>query len=282
MKKEKLLLIIAFLISIKTLLSQNFQLLNNLPPTIEVQTPEFKTQKKYYFKVDSKTNNLVIQDLRSSINGKVHFYQWVYEIPISTLSNTSFEIKEDFMNEDEVQLVISSKNNSIISYMFQDGKVITINSMNKVPLGNWSNSKETLKLLNNSVEIILNDLPISKNNGSYISKNNQGTFKYIRNNVQAINAKMDEDLTIGNGYYLGEIKNINSTVIKKIKNALKTQKISYNIPLPIIIYADKIGNIESVFINNQPYEKYCKLELSNFKPIKLTKNVPTKYIFLIN
>lgn len=284
-KKIKLLLALTLLININLLISQNFQIFNNFPPTIEVKAPVFNTLKKYYFKVDPKRNNLIIQDLRISKNGEIHFYQWLYEIPLTQLNKTSFKISKDYINENELQLVISSKNNSIIRYLFQDGKVITISGVNGIILGNWSYSKDLDNLLKKDIETVSINLPKVASDLNNL-KTIPEKFKYIGNNVQAINAKMDKDLTIGNGYYLGQISNINFNTINKIKNALKSQNINYSFPLPIIIYADKNGIIESIFIDNKPYEKYCQIDLSNFKPLKPlifeNNNVPAKYVFLLD
>ena len=284
-KKIKFLLALTLLININLLIGQDFQILNNLPPTIEVKAPVFNTLKRYYFKVDSVKNNLIIQDLRISKNGKIHFYQWLYEIPLSELNNNSFKISKDFINETRLQLVISSKNNSIINYMFQDGKVVTISGVNQIILGNWSFSKDLANLLKNDIETVSNNLPKAASDLNK-SKKFSEKFKYIGNNVQAINAKVDKDLRIGNGYYLGQISNINFNIVKKIKKALKTQNINYSFPLPIIIYADENGIIESIFIDNKPYEKYCQIDLSNFKPLKPlifeNNNVSAKYIFLLD
>jgi hypothetical protein len=281
-EKIKLIFALTFIININLLFGQDFQILNNLPPTIEVKAPEFNTLKTYYFKVDSINNNLIVQDLRSSKKGDIHFYQWLYEIPLNKLNKDSFKVSKDF--ENKLQLVISSNNNSILSYMFQDGKVISISGVNNINLGNWNYSTNLSTIIKNDIETVTNNLPITTSD-SEKSKNISREFKYNGNNVQAINAKMDTDLTIGNGYYLGQIGDINFKS-KKIKKALKNQNINHNFPLPIIIYADKNGNIESIFIDNKPYEKFCQIDLSIFKqlkPLMFENNyVPAKYIFLLD
>ena len=281
-EKIKLIFALIFIININFLFGQDFQILNNLPSTKEVKAPEFNTSKTYYFKVDSSNKTLIIQDLRSSKKGEIHFYQWLYEIPLNKLNKDSFKVSKDI--ENELQLVISSNNNSILSYMFQDGKVISISGVNRILLGNWNYSKNLSDLLKNDIETVSNNLPVTSSN-SEKSENSSLKFKYIRNTVRAINAKMDTDLTIGNNHYLGQISDINFDS-KKIKKALKKQNINYNSPLPIIIYADKNGNIESIFIDNKPYEKICQINLSDFKPLKPlifeNKNVPAKYIFLLD
>ncbi len=280
-EKIKLIFALTFLININLLFGQNFQILNNLPATNEVRAPEFNTLKTFYFKVDSINNNLIIQDLRSSKNGEIHFYQWLYEIPLKDLKKSSFKVSKGF--ENELQLIISSKDTSILKYMFQNGKVVSISGVNRISLGNWDYSTDLSNILKNHIETVTVNLPIATSDSGK-SENFLQKFKYIGNHVRAINAKMDKDLTIGNGYYLGQIENTNFNV-KKIKKALKTQNINYNFPLPIIIYADKNGGIKSIFIGNKPYKKYFKIDLSTFKPLKplifKNNNVPAKYIFLL-
>ncbi|MFD0932104.1 hypothetical protein ACFQ0R_05755 [Psychroflexus salinarum] len=281
--KPNFRLIFTFILAIKfsCFFGQNFKTLNNLPPTIEVRAPEFNTSKTFYFKVDSIHNNVIIQDLRSSKNGKVHFYQWLYEIPIEELDKTSFEVSKSF--ENELQLVINTKSNSILKYMFQNGKVVSISTDNKLILGDWNSSPDFLNLLKSNVESVLGNLPLAKSSLEK-SKNTDVKFKYVGNKVRAINAEMDEDLSIGNDYYFGQIDDINFNM-RKFKRALKDQNIDYKDPLPIIIYADKEGGIESVFIGSKNDKKHPLIDLSSIKPIKPlsfeNKNVPAKYVFLI-
>lgn len=283
MRKNILLIfVLTFIINCNHLFGQEFQLLNDLPPTIEVRAPEFNTLKTYYFKVDTLNKKLIIQDLRSSQKGNIHFYQWLYEIPLNTLNKDSFKVKKGFDNE--LQLVISATKNSILTYMFQNGKVVSISGFNKIILGDWNYSADFSALLKNEIETISNNLPLASSN-SEKSGNIPQKFKYIGDNVQAINAKMDTDLTIGNGYYVGHIGDTNFKS-NKLKNALKEQNIDVRTSLPIIIYADKNGTIESIFVDNKPYDKYCQIDLSNFKPLKPlileNNNVPAKYVFLLD
>lgn len=281
-KKIRLIFALTFFININLLFGQDFQILNDLPSTNEVRAPEFNTKKTYFFKVDTKNKKLIVQELRSSKKGKIHFHQWLYEIPLNTLNKESFEVSNSFNNE--LKIVIRTENNSILTYMFQYGKVVSIDVSNKIILGNWNYSKEFFALLQDKIETTTSHLPITTSD-SRKSENNHQKFKYIGENVQAINAKMDTDLTIGNGYYFGQIEDVNFNS-KKLKKALKEQNIKHNTLLPVTIYADKNGNIESIFVTNKPYEKYFKIDLSKFKPLKPlmleNKNVPAKYIFLLN
>jgi len=280
-RKIQLIFALTFITNFNLLFAQDFQILNNLPPTIEVRAPEFNISKIYYFKVDTLNNNLIIQDLRSSKQGDIHFYQWLYEIPLNTLNKESFKVSKGFDNE--LQLEISSKNNLILSYMFQNGKVVSINGINKIVLGDWNYSTTFSSLLEENVKTVSSNLPINSSNAEKLEKFSQ-KFKFIGENVQAINAKIDTDLTIGNGYYLGQMEDVKFNR-NKLKNALKEKNISYSTPLPIIIYADKNGNIESIFVHAKPYEKDVQIDLSNFKALKPLifekNNVPAKYIFLL-
>lgn len=285
MKNFVLFFTTSFIVGFNWVYSQNFQYLNHLPHTNQVKAPNFNTIKSFFFKVDTLKNNLIIQDLRSSNDGKIGDYQWLYEIPLNELTNNSFSVSTDVINENEVQLAIHSKSKSILSYMFLEGNVVAISSLSSLYLGNWNYSKDLVETLNNNITLNSNFLPKSEP-FNFKSNNAPVLFKYVANNVQTINTIIDDDITIGDGYYLGHFNNLNLSTIKKIKNTLKNQKIKYMNPLPVIIYTDKNGNIESIFTVNRPYEKYAHFNLSTFKSLKPTqfknKNAPAKYVFLIN
>ena len=66
-EKFRLIMIVITILNINNICCQvTFQNLNNLPNTIEVKAPEFNTEKKYFFIIDTFNKNLVIQDLRKS------------------------------------------------------------------------------------------------------------------------------------------------------------------------------------------------------------------------
>ena len=111
-----LVLIISSTLNLNLLRGQNSILkLNNLPTTIEVKAPEFNTEKKYFFKIDKFQNNLIIQDLRKSKKGEIHFYQWMYEIPLKHLNSESFKISKDIDNNNEISIGIKvNTSNSIM------------------------------------------------------------------------------------------------------------------------------------------------------------------------
>ncbi len=260
--------------------------INSLPVTKEVKAPEFNTVKEYFFKIDSVNNKLIIQDLRKSKKGKVHFYQWVYEIPLNQLNSKSFSVYKNSKNEIKILIKAINKSNSIAFYMFQDNKVSSIMSANTIGLGNWPYSKILFQKISKSINSISNFFP--KNvSSSKTSKSKSINFKYISDNVVSKNATMDKDLSIGNGYHFEQIINENNfnlypKITRRIKTTLKKQKISYQYPLPVFIYTNKEGVIESIIVINKPSKKYIEIDLSNLGPIKIgVNNKPKKYVFLL-
>lgn len=283
-KKIILILIISSALNINFLRGQNSILnLNNLPTTIEVRAPEFNTEIKYFFKIDMFQNNLIIQDLRKSKNGKIHFYQWMYEIPLNHLNSESFQISKDIDNNNVISISIkANSSNSIMSYMFQDGKVSSIIAVGSISLGKWTYSDSLYNELVKTISSISASFPkqVSSSKGN---NSGQSKFKYIAENVTSVNATMDDDLSIGKGYYFEQTSvKLNSKIVKYIKSTLKQQNINYIYPLPIIVYASREGIIESIFIGNEPYDKYCQIELNklNSKRKENLKN-PTKFLFLL-
>ena len=93
MKFFSTLLIVLLLFNLEYGCAQSaFYSLDDMPNTIEVNEPEFNTEKKYSFRVDTIKNKLYIQDIRLSAEGKSHFYQWLYEIPLKHLNSSSFKV----------------------------------------------------------------------------------------------------------------------------------------------------------------------------------------------
>lgn len=288
MNKQLLFLTILSLLNIKYLRGQDLlNKLNDLPTTSEVRAPEFNTVKKYFFKIDSTKNNLVIQDIRKSKDDRVHFYQFMYEIPLNQLNSKSFQITRNDDNQISINIYSTAKDVSIMFYMFDETKVSSLKNVNSVHLFGWPYSKELYEKINEAVDLFSESFP---NNDSPLNmtKTQTGSFKYIAKNVTAINAKMDEDLRIFNDYYFKQFisdngSNLYPKMVKEIKKALKSQDINDKNPVPVMIYTDKNGVIESIFIVNQPTNKYCEIDLKNLKPIRDNNrnNHPTKYVFLL-
>lgn len=283
--KEKILLVIIILtmLNINDIVGQEvFQNLNNLPNTIEVKAPEFNTEKKYYFKFDSFQNVLLIQDLRKSKKDKVHYYQFLYEIPLNKLNSKSFKISKDIDNNNELEIIIRTSTKEIMNYMIQDGEISSISASSAISLGNWTYSDSLFKEISNLIRPISSYL--SKESSSFdVKKSYKSTFKFIAENVTSINATMDDDLSIGNGYYYEQIpRKLKSKIVKDIKTSLEQQNINYQYPIPVIIHISKDGILESVFVGNQPFDKYCQIDLRKLNSVKIENlKRPIKYLFLI-
>lgn len=209
----------------------------------------------------------------------------MYEIPLSHLNSESFQIDHSD-NEISLEIRLAFNENAILSYMFQDGKVSSISSSNGIPLGIWTYFESLYNDLNQTIKSISASLP-KPDPSSKATNKVAGKFKYIAGNVTQVNAEMDDDLSIGKDYYFEQISNPNGTplypkLVKKIKSALKEQNISYQYPLPVIIYANQQGIIESVFIGSAPADNYATIDLTKLDPIKNENNRASKYLFLLD
>lgn len=285
--EARILLTLLLPFTIYSLKGQNiYQKLNDLPETIEVRAPEFNTEKKYFFKIDPIKNSLVIQDIRKSKDGNFHFYQFLYEIPLNELNSDSFIVHKDF-DEISIEIRSAANKNSIISYMFQEAKVSSIQASNSILLGNWTYSDNLFGEIQQIIKTISEALPKVDSSVSQ-AKRIPGKFKFISENVMQVNANMDEDLRIWNDYYFAQIINeygqhLYPKIVKHVKSALKEQNIDSQYPLPIMIYANQDGVIESIVIINMPADSYCEIDAAKLNPIRIDniKKQPTKYVFLL-
>ncbi|WP_139959596.1 hypothetical protein [Flavicella sediminum] len=279
MKKTLFLLFVLLSLNINYLIGQNSILkLNNLPPTIEVNAPEFKTEKIYHFKIDTFQNNLIIQDLRKSKNNEIHFYQWIYEIPLKNLNDESFKLSKD---RDQINIKIKPSS-PIMHYMFQDGKISYISMSNSLFLGKWNYSDSLYTELVEQINFISSSLPSLKSKP--IQDNMIHTkFKYLDKNIKTVDANIIEDTNIGNGYYFKQIpEKLKSKIIKLIKKKINQKNINHQYPILIIVYSSKEGIIESVFIGNQTNEKSYEINLNQLNSSKQQSlKKPTKYLFLL-
>lgn len=106
---------------------------------MEVRAHDFIIKKAYAFDVDTVKNNLFIQDRRLSATGDIHFYQFLYEIPIDHFDSESFSVRKKTTNPETIVLCIKTtgKQNSIITDMFQDNNVSSIPASSGLTLGEW-------------------------------------------------------------------------------------------------------------------------------------------------
>ncbi|QCX39231.1 hypothetical protein FF125_12585 [Aureibaculum algae] len=260
-----------------------FYSLDDMPNTIEVNAPEFNTEKKYSFRVDTIKNKLYIEDIRLSAEGKSHFYQWLYEIPLNHLNSSSFKVSK-IDNEIKISITTVSQVNSINIYMFQDSKVSSIMTNSALILGNWIYSDALFKDLERKVNKIATELPYV-DKIQIKTKNKSGTFKFVANNVTQRNVKFSDDITIGNGYnfkkfILENNSNVSNKIMLQVKKTLKNEGIEIKYPIPVIVYVSE-GEVEKVYIMNNESKKYLNVDISKIRQFKKVKE-PTKYLFLLD
>lgn len=259
-----------------------FDSLDKLPNTLEVDAPEFNTEKKFIFRVDTIKNKLYIQDLRVSAQGKSHFYQWLYEIPLNHLNSNSFKVSK---NNDEIKITITTVNkiNSINHYMFQDSKVSSIMTNPLVTLGRWTYSEELFKDLKAKMNSVVTDLP-DVDETQIKEKNESGTFKFVADNVTQRNVTFSDDLTIGDGYHFKQFilennSSVSNKTILQVKKTFKNEGIEIKYPIPVIVYVSA-GQVAKIFVMNNESKKYLDVDISKIRQFKRVK-VPTKYVFLL-
>lgn len=278
------LILLLLLFNLEICLAQAiFDTLNNLPNTIEVKAPEFNTEKKFVFRVDSIRKKLYIQDIRISSKGDCHFYQWLYEVPLNHIDSNSFKVSKI---DDEIKITISTLKNvkSINHYWFQDNKVNSIMTIATLVLGKWTYSDELFKDFEGKVAKVAKSLPNIEETKIEI-KNDSGTFKFVAHNVTQRNVNFSNDLTIGDGYrfkqfiFDGDLS-VSDKTISQVKKTLKRKNIEIKYPIPVLVYISG-GEVENIFIVNNQTTEYLDVDISKIRQFKKVK-VRTKYIFLLD
>jgi len=260
--------------------------LNSLPMTLEVRAPVFNTLKHYNFEVDTIKNNLYIQDKRLSPSNKIHFYQWLYEIPLDNIGDQSFCVNRKGLESETISLSIktSGRQNSILTYWFQNDGISSIMAGSGITLGEWEYSDSLFKYLNmqaTNLNSHFNSSGLDQTN----NQNETGGFKYVAPNVEKRNVTYAEDLTIGNGYIFkplieaGESYNSNNLALK-VKRYLTKLNGRVTYPIPVIIYASN-NDIEYVAVINPGNTLYLKKVDLKLKFLDGAID-PSKYVFLIN
>lgn len=286
MKNFKIHLLFSItLISVNISYSQNkFESLNLLPTTLEVNAPQFNTEKKYIVTIDSLHGSLLIQDLRRSKKNQIHEYQWLYEIPIDEINTNSFNLSKDNFENDQINFTVKTNSKPILTFWFENKKISSIMTSHGVILGNWYYSSE----LKNKLENLLAPIKENLSKVTEESDSHGNKFKFINSNVIRRNANLSEDLSISdNGHHFAQIINDQDAIkypklLKKIKSFLKTENINTTYPIPVFIYANKSGHVESIILLAPSTDIYCKMIPNSSYSIKLDKTeTPMKYVFLL-
>lgn len=281
MLNKILLLVILTLFSLQIYGQKDLDLLNKLPETEEIRAPEFNTVAKYNICVDSLYRKIYIQDIRKSRGGKLHYYQWLYELPF-----INFKFEPKITDDNEISITISSQSSekNFINYWFQDNKISSISNQKVIKLGNWKNTdknleriKECTKKLSEyfSTFTITQETPIDSESG---------TFKYVADNVSKVNLKMDDDKKIG-AYVLDPFFDDNdrpksTQLLNRLKKESKKDNFDNNSPIAVIIYSESDGDFESIQLISSNLDYPIQFDHSKIKPINKT-NSPTKSLLLL-
>lgn len=254
---------------------------NELPETEEIRAPEFNTVTKYNISVDSLYRKIYIQDVRKSKDGKLHYYQWLYELP---LENLKFE--PQITDDNEISIVISSPTlkSNFISYWFQENKISSILNRNVIKLGNWENTNENLETIKECTRKLSDYFSTFISSQKNSNDSESGSFKYIANNVTKVNAKMDDNKKIG-AYlfepFFDENNRPKSTQLLNIlKKELKKNNFDNNSQIVVLIYSSADGNFESIQLINMNRDYPIQFDHFKIKPINKT-NSPTKNLLLL-
>lgn len=277
--KEALLYILLLFVVDKIAAQNDLNSINELPITKEVKAPVFNTVSQYNFSVDTLRKILYIQDIRSSKAGKPHFYQWLYEIPVD---NLHFEIERTPENEIQITVHSSNEKRSFIKYWFQNGKISSVQNVNRIVLGDWESSTINLSKIENGVKE-LNKRFLNIGGAEKILNNSEnGTFKYIAENVRTINVKMDENKLIGNyalnSFFNDKDKAKSPTIVQRIDKKI-TSDIDRKSPIPVIIYTTADGEYEDIQMLTLNSSFPIKINDSGLESINKSHS-PVKYVFL--
>ena len=270
------------LLSCFSLIAQELpDLVSVLPPTLEVTAPEFKTVSRYNLNLDTIHNHLYIQDIRTSKEGTLHFYQWLYELP---LNNLVFEAR--ITEEDQIEMAISSGNpkTNFISYWFQDNKVSSIQNRDEILLGKWENVGGNFETIDSYAKQLTRYMKDFNSEVSKEKKPNPGSFKYTASNVTRMNLDIDNDLMLGNYHFTpfyDEQKNPRSGKLTgMVQKRIRREKLDPSLPVPVIAYSNAAGEIENILLINSKYDYPLIISPSDIKPFNTTSRA-TKNLLLL-
>lgn len=259
---------------------EDLDLLNQLPETKEIRSPEFNTVAKFNIYLDSVYRKIYIQDTRTSKEGKIHFYQWLYEIPFE---NLEFNVK---ISGEEISIVIETPDsgNTFIRYWFQNNKISSIYNQNEIKLGNWENTVGNLKTIENVARKLTEYFSVFKLLEKPLIINEPGTYKYFASNVTKLNVKMDNNLKIGeyffDPFFNSDNKPKSTQLLNTLVKEIKKLNLENNSPIAVLIYSGAEGNLETIQLINTSSNYPIEVSPSKIKSINNT-NSKTKSLLLL-
>ncbi|WP_445752775.1 hypothetical protein [Polaribacter sp.] len=281
MSNKIFLIVISTLFSIQIFGQKDLELLNKLPETEEIRAPEFNTVAKYNICVDSLYKKIYIQDIRKSRDGMLHFYQWLYELP---LINLKFEPKITDDNEISIEISSSSSTNNFINYWFQDNKISSISNQKVIKLGNWKHTDKNMQSIKECARKLSDYFSTFTIPQKTPIDSESGTFKYVADNVTKLKVKMDDDKKIDTYLFDPFFDENNRSKSTQLLNSLKKESKKNNfdnkLPIAVLIYSGSDGDFESIQLISSSRNYPIQFDYSKIKTNNKT-NSPTKSLLLL-
>ena len=277
MNNKLLLIILVALFSINSYGQRDLDFLYRLPDTKEINSPEFNTIAKFNISVDKLYRNVYIQDIRTSKKNGLHFYQWLYELP---LENIKFET--EITDENEILITIRSPalGKNFISYWFQDNKISSVRNQNVITLGKWENTVENLESITACTTKLSEYFSTFSTSEKNASDPESGSFEYIASNVKRVNAEVNTNSKIGAYSFDPFFDENNKPQSGELLNSLKKIKLDNNLPTAVIIHSSADGNFENIQLINATKDYPIPFDHLKIKPFNKT-NLPTKNLLLL-
>lgn len=270
-------LFFVLLISLSSYCQKELLLLSKLPRTKQIAAPEFNTFANYHISIDSLHQNVYIQDVRKSAEGKLHFYQWLYEFP---LVNLTFEPEINDENEIIIKVKWAQSDSNFFNYMFQDYKVSSLLNRDYVVLGKWENSPDNLKEIKESSRVLTEYFSRFKTSKTNLIKNEPNSFKYIASNVEQVNTVRDPNLKLDSYHFSPFFDEKNKPKSNDLFKKLKKNKPKSNLPVVALIFSNENGYVENIQFINPTLNFTTSFDEIDFRGF-IQSNVPTKTIFLL-
>lgn len=275
--KYNLLILILFNLSLNGYGQKELLEFSDLPRTKQIAAPEFNTFAKYNISIDSLHQNVYIQDVRKSAEGKLHFYQWLYEFPLVDLI---FEPEVNDENEILIKIRTTQLDRNFYSYMFQDNKVSSLLNRDYVVLGKWENTSENLKEITECSSALTKYFSSFNMSKSNVTKNEVNSFKYIADNVEQVNTVIDSNSSLGShqfSAFFDENGNPKSQdLFKKLnKRTSKSEK-----PVVALIFSNINGEVENIQLISPDLNFSTIIDDLKSKGF-IPTGAPTKNVFLI-
>lgn len=270
---------------------------NNLPSTNTVRAPEFDVVRKYSMSFDKNMNLLLIKEFNfGSETNLPHSIQRMYEIPTVSLSLSSFMVEiDEASNEINIRILLNNTQPQLHEYWMHNTEVVSILNRSNLYLGPWKYSKE----LEKSLSEIVNQIGEYYAKASTIESSLQGTkksvYKYGSERATLIGEK-DLDGKLNGEYYFPysitdppQFQNYKNLTLaeKAIKKSIVKQMGTRSGELsgiPIFIYLDQNGKVESIFIGSDILSEFNEIiNLDEFQNggKNEAEEVKCKFIILI-